>query len=498
MKKIVIFGDDARLKLKTGIDTVSNAVKLTIGPSGRNVVIGRPYQTPLITNDGATIAKEIVMDDEIEELGAQMVKQASKQSNDKAGDGTTTTTVILQSIVDNVYKKMSSKTLLDTSVDVMVLKREIDTACKLILSEIDKRKTKIKTKKDLQNIARISVENEELGDKIADMIWELGEDAVVNVEVSHGTEIDFEIFGGAKIIGGWASEYLCTDGKTAIHENPNILVTNHKIDDARQIQPIIKALGESGKKNLVIICDSYDKSILIPIVQTHTMTPFKILLVKSPNFNQIGYLKDIEELIGGKVINKEYGDQLEQTTIENLGTCSKLIASKDDTILMGTKKPSKSYVDKVKEEIKAVDSQFDKERLQKRLAFINSAVGVIKVGAESETEKEYLKLKVDDAVYATKVALEDGYVKGGGLILKEIAESMEENILTEAIKSPYNQINKNAGRTLEITEDIIDPAKVTKNAITNACSVAKIFITTEVAIADKNEKKKDQTLDDDE
>jgi len=495
MRKIVIFGEDARLKLKTGIDIVSNAVKLTIGPSGRNVIIGRPYQTPLITNDGATIAKEIILDDEIEELGAQMVKQASKQSNDKAGDGTTTTTVILQSIVENVYKRMSSKTLLDTSIDVMVLKHDIDTACSLILSEIDKRKTKIKTKKDLQNIARISVENESIGNKIADMIWELGEDAVVNVEVSHGTDIDFEIFGGAKINGGWASEYLCTDNKEAVHETPNILVTNNKIDDARQLQPIIKMLTDAGKKNLVVVCESYDKSILIPIVQTHTMTPFKILLVKSTNFNQAGYLLDVQELIGGKVVDKDRGEYIEQATLDSLGTCTKVISTKDDTIFMGTKKPSKSYVDQVKAEIKSVESQFDKDKLQKRLAFINSAVGVIKVGAESDTEKEYLKLKVDDAVYATKVALEDGYVKGGGLTLKEIADSMDENILTEAIKSPYNQINKNAGRVLEISDDIIDPAKVTKNAVMNACSVAKIFITIEVAITDKTEKKKDESLD---
>lgn len=495
MKKIIVFDKEAREKLKRGIDTASSLIALTIGPAGRNVLIGRPYQTPLISNDGYTVGLNTVLEDEVEELGAQMVKQVSKLANDKAGDGTTTTTVLLKSIVDVVYNKTSSKTLLDTQSNVMDIKREIEVACEKVIKSIESKKTIIKTKEDLVKIAIVSVESEEIGKNIAEMIWNLGEDALVTVETSLGRDIDYSIIDGAEIKSGWVSEYLCNNGREAVYEKPTILLTNHKIESPIEVSKAIKKAFDLGKNSLVIICDSFDKSVLNEIITTHLQTQFKLLLVKIPQFNQLEYLEDIQELIGGQVINKDIGMTFDDISHETFGTCGKIVSTKETTVLSGTKKPSKETIKKIKDSIKSTDSLFDKDKLQKRLAFLNSSIGVIRVGAESETDKEYLKLKIDDAVYATKAALEDGYVKGGGLCLKEIAEELEPNILTEALKAPYNQIQENAGGYLEIKDDVIDPAKITKNAVINSCSVAKIFITTGAVIADKNEKKKDQSLD---
>lgn len=494
MLKKISFSADARTKLKRGIDVVADAVSATIGPSGRNAIIGRPYQTPLITNDGVTIAREITLEDEIEQLGVEIVQQAAKLSNDKAGDGTTTTTVILKHLIDTVYEKLNQPTtLIQTEVDVMVIKREIEDACLKVLTELDKIKKPIKTKEDLIKAATISVESKDLGEKIAEMIWELGEDALVTVEMYQGSDIDFSITEGAEIKSGMVSPYFANNGEQAVYENPNILITNEKIEHTKQIQSIINQLNQNGSSNLIIICDAFEKNVLLPLVQTHMTTPFKFLLIKSPQFGQLEYLEDIALLTGTQVINKEKGMRLEDTLITQLGSCKKIVADKDKTLLIGIKKAPKELIKELK--AKKPESLFDKEKLQKRVAFLSSAMGMIRVGAESETEKEYLKLKIDDAVYATKAALEDGYVQGGGIALKTVAENIGDTILTKALNAPYTQIQKNAGGNLVIGEDIIDPVKVTKNAVQNACSVAKIFLTTEIAIADKREKKKDQSLD---
>ena len=425
MKKIIAFDKEAREKLKNGIDTAASLIALTIGPAGRNVLIGRPYQNPLISNDGYTVGLNTVLDDEIEELGAQMVKQVSKLANDKAGDGTTTTTVLLRAIVDAVYKKTSSKTLLDAQSNVMDIKRDIEKACAEVIKAIETKKSKIKSKEDLIKVATISAEDATIGKNIAEMVWELGEDALVNVETSFGLDIDYSIIAGAEIKSGWVSEYLCNNGKEAVYEKPTILITNHKIESPLQLKKAIEVCLSTGKNSLVIICDSFEKGILNDIITTHLQTSFKLLLIKIPQFNQIEYLNDIRELTGGVVINKDTGMTFADVSQETFGTCGKLVSTKETTLLSGTNKPSKEVIQKLKEDIKKAESLFDKEKLHKRLAFLNSSVGIIRVGAESEADKEYLKLKIDDAVYATKAALEDGYVKGGGLCLKEIAEELE-------------------------------------------------------------------------
>lgn len=477
MNKIVYYGIEARKKIKTGINKVANAVKVTLGPSGRNVILGRPYQFPYITNDGVSIAKEIQLDDEVEELGAQVIKQASKKADETAGDGTTTAIVLTQAIINDIFAYIDNPDRLDaTTTDTMKIKREIDIAKKEIISKLEKGAKKIKTKDDMKKVAFVSSESEEISDMVVDIYSKIGKDGVVVIEDSF-TGMSYSLSEGLEIEHGLLSPLFRTAEGVCEVENPVFFITNEPINDISQILPLAKV------KNLIVMSDNISNDVINALVRNKIAGGSVIIPAKIPYYGDRNRMEDICVALNAKFFEKGTF-KVEDLTPENLGSADKIIIKQDKTIIIGGKGNNQERIEIIKKNKPETD--FDKAQQEKRIAKLSDSMAIIKVGAETEIEREYIKHKIQDTVNAVKNSLRNGVVKGGGLALYEIDCS---NILSKAIKAPYNQIQENTGG-IEIGDDIIDPLFTVKTAIETACSIASLVITTEVAVAIKKEEDK--------
>lgn len=556
MAKQILFNEKARRALKSGIDKAADTVKVTLGPRGRNVALDKGYGSPTITNDGVSIAREISFKDKFENMGAEIVKEVAGKTNDIAGDGTTTSVVLLQAIVEEGMKSLSSGT------NAMALKVGIERATQDVVAELKKLAKKIQNDDEIRQVATVSAESEEIGKIIADTIAKVGKDGVVTVEESESFGIENEVVEGMQFDKGYLSHYMLTDTvrMEAVYKNALLLLTDKKISTIQQILPILEKVAASGKKELVIIADEVEGEALTTLVVNRLRGAFSVLAIKAPGYGdrKKEMLQDIATLTGGTVISEaETGTKFEDTTLDMLGKASKVVSKKDSTVIVGgagTKKAIEQRVAELRAQIKSTDAKFDKEKLEERLAKLTGGVAVVRVGAASETEMKYLKLKIEDAVNATKAAIEEGIVAGGGSALlraamnvrKNIEEKLakkkagkngatEENeftfdefgrgysIVLDACEKPIRQIiencgfgsesvileairkipNENAGLnavTMTPVEDmikkgIIDPLKVTRTALERSSSAAGIFLTTEAAIADEPEDKKSATPD---
>ena len=528
MSKIIKFNEEARKSLKRGVDTVADAVKITLGPRGRNVVLDKGYGGPTITNDGVSIAKEIVLKDKFENMGAEIIKEVATKTNDVAGDGTTTSVILMQAIVSEGMKHTSM------GVNSMQLRAGIEEATSEALKALKAISKPIKSRDEIRQVATISAESADIGKIIADTIDKVGKDGVVTVEESQSIGIDSEVVEGLEFDKGYVSAYMITNTERmeAEYADAPILITDKKISSIKEILPLLEKVAQSGKKELVIIAEDVDGEALTTLVVNKLRGGFNVLAVKAPGYGdrKKDLLADIAVTIGAKVVSEELGTKLENAEIAMLGRASKVIATKDRTIIVGGK-GKKTDIDarvaSIKKQKAASDAKFDVEKLDERIAKLSGGVAVIKVGAATETEMKYLKLKIEDAVNATKAAIEEGIVAGGGSALIRAAKKLMEKreaqtsneaklgyeIILKALEAPLKQIAINAGKddgsvivnkvmesieigagydamsdTIEkdmIAKGIIDPVKVTRTALENASSAAAILLTTEVAIAEE-------------
>ncbi|MDP3057457.1 MAG: chaperonin GroEL [bacterium] len=539
MAKQIKFGDEARSKIKAGIDKLADAVKVTLGPKGRNVVLDKSYGTPTITNDGVSIAKEIDLEDKFENIGAQLVKEVASKTNDVAGDGTTTATLLAQAIINEGMKFVSM------GVNPVGLRHGIEAATQAAVEELGKMKKKISTEAEMEQVATISAEDAVIGKKIAQVIKEVGHEAPITVEESQTFGIETKVVEGMQFDKGYISPYMITNAEKmeAEYRDPLILITDKKISAVSDILPLLEKIAKSGKKELVIIADEIDGEALATLVVNKLRGTFNTLAIKAPGFGdrRKEMLADIAVLTRGTVITEDLGLKLENAGLNELGSAAKIIATKDNTIIVGGK-GGKAEIDKrisqIKTEIAQNTSSFDKEKLQERLAKLTGGVAVIKVGAATEAELTYKKHKVEDALAATKAAVAEGIVSGGGTALLKASVAVRDrfsknkvnvpsqdiavefnagfNILLRALEEPLRQIVQNAGKeegpviadaikksklqndgynaiTNKIVPDmiaagIIDPVKVTRTALENAASMAAMFLTTEAVVTDIPEK----------
>ncbi|MBX4215726.1 chaperonin GroEL [Candidatus Parcubacteria bacterium] len=536
MAKRIIFNEEARSALARGVDKVADAVRITIGPRGRNVVLERGYGAPTITNDGVSIAKEIVLADKIENMGAEIVKEVATKTNDTAGDGTTTAVILTQAIVKEGLKQTAmGVNAMGVKLGILAAKDEVVKALKAMAKPI-------KTKEEIAQVATISAESEELGRIIADTINKVGKDGVVTVEESQSMTVETELALGMQFDKGYVSAYMITNPERmeAVAKDVPILITDKKISSVQEILPFLEKLAQSGKKELVIIADDVEGEALTTFVLNRLRGNFNILALKAPGYGdrKKEMLQDIAIVTGGNLVSEEVGMKLETAELNVLGRAAKVIATKDNTTIVGGK-GKKADIEKRVAELRKLrettDSKFDVEKLDERIGKLGKGVAIIKVGAATETEMKYLKLKVEDAVNATKAAIEEGIVQGGGSALIRAAEKLAGkklvptvasfakefevgvNILLKALEAPLKQIAVNAGRddgsviveevrrgkgnagydALKdamvadmIAEGIIDPVKVTRSGVENAASAGAILLTTDVAIADEPEKEK--------
>lgn len=468
--KVLSTGKEARTLVKKGIDLVANCVKTTLGSSGRNAILGRLSMNPMITNDGVTIAQYLESENEIEQLGVQLAQEVSRLTEISAGDGTTTATVLLQAIVDMGIVKIDDISLLK-KVNSIQLRVDIDKACKEIVAELEKMAKQITSRKDIYKVARIAVENDDLANLITEIFDTIGKDGIITVE--EGTfETTSEIVTGLQVDSGLLSPLFLDTGNELTIKKPKVLVFDGLFNNVSLILPLIKKLSYDKIGELVIFARDFSKEVIDIFIKAKITGDFIVIPIKATNPE--GYQeKDVASLLGTVICGKD------DSFIT--GTCDKIVIDKDKTLFIGGMKPNaQNRLDELKKELTKTTSEYDKNRLQRRISALSGGVAVIRVGAPSQSEREYLKAKLDDAVLATKYAMQEGVVAGGGLALKIIAEKFPKNILAECIKAPYNQIQENAGG-LEIGKDIIDPLRVTKSALINACSVAGMVITTEVA-----------------
>jgi chaperonin GroEL len=481
--KIIKTGLDAREALRTGINKVADCVKVTLGPSGKNAVISRPNITPIITNDGVSIARSIVLEDEIEEQGAMIVKEASTLADNNAGDGTTTTTVLLQAIINKVFDDIKEKTdIIGGNVDTIKIKKDIDVVCEEVVKRL---KSKAKKTKDIYNVAFVASEYKWIAEMVTNIFEKIGQDGYVTVE--EGNETRFEVFKGLEITSGFHSEYVINSAnRECILENPKILVTNKKFEDILSLAPMVEQAVKEDVGGLLVIAPDFSEEALKRFTTTTVKAGFHIVGVKLPTFDKNDVLLDISALTEATFLDKKLDKKVEY---KDLGGVSKVVISDTKTILIGGEGDTSKRIEDIKLKIKETQSEFDKDDLEKRLAFLSGGIANVKIFAKSESERTYFILKLEDTINAVKNAIKDGVVKGGGVTLKEIAEEMELNILTEALKRPYAQIQENAGGFLEIGDDIIDPVKTVVSAVESACSLAGLVLTTEVVIAEKNDKK---------
>lgn len=525
MAKILKFDEEARKKLEIGVNTLADAVKVTLGPRGRNVVLEKSYGSPLITNDGVSIAKEIELDDPFENMGAQLVKEVATKSNDVAGDGTTTATILAQAIVKEGLKMVSA------GANPMFLKKGIEKATKEVIKHLKDRAKKIQSNDEIAQVASVSAGDEEIGKLIAQAMEKVGETGVITVEEAKSLETTLEVVEGMQFDKGYVSPYMVTDTERMYAEldNPYILITDKKISNMKDILPILEETVQAGRP-VLIIADELEGEALTTLVINKLRGTLNVVAVKAPAFGdrRKAMLEDIAILTGGEVISDEKGMKLEETSIMQLGRAKKVKVTKDTTVIvdgMGASEDIKSRTASIKNQIELTTSDYDREKLQERLAKLSGGVAVIKVGAATETEMKDKKLRIEDALNATRAAVEEGIVPGGGTVLLEIVKEMEDyklegeegigvEIVKKALMAPLRQIAENAGvdgavvvekvRNMEkgygfnaatenyvnmMAEGIIDPAKVTRSAIQNAASVSALILTTEVLVATKKEPK---------
>ena len=527
MSKQILFSEEARRKLKAGVDKLANAVKVTIGPKGRNVVLDKGFGSPTITNDGVTIAKEIELEDRTENLGAEIVKEVAEKTNDAAGDGTTTAVVLAQSIIVEGLKNVTA------GANPLALKIGIEKGVNKIIEFLKNSSKKITSKEEMAQVATISAEDKDLGDLIAQVMEQVGKDGVITVEESKAFGIQKEIVKGLQFDKGYVSPYMITDGERmeAVFEDPYILVTDKKISSIQEILPVLEKIAQTGKKELVIIADEVEGEALATLVVNKLRGIFNTLAVKAPGFGdrRKEMLEDIALVTGAQVISEEVGLKLENIDLKQLGSARRVVATKENTTIVdgkGEKEKIDNRVKQIRKELSTVESEFDKEKLQERLAKLAGGVAVIKVGAATEVEQKAKQHKTEDALAATRAAVEEGVVAGGGTalikaisVLDELALTGDEltglNILRKALEAPIRQIAENAGvdgsvivqkvkenqasgfgfnaQTMEYQDlmqsGIVDPTKVVRSALQNAASAAAMFLTTESIVVEKEDDK---------
>ncbi len=537
MAKDIKYDEEARQAVKVGIDKVADAVKITIGPKGRNAILDKGYGAPTITNDGVTIAKEIELENKFENIGAELIKEVASKTNDVAGDGTTTSTVLTQAIIREGLKYVAM------GVNPVGIRHGIEEAGKEVVKELKANAKKIESKEEIAQVARISAEDPEVGNVIAEVMEKVGKDGVITVEESQTFGLSSDIVEGMQFDKGYISPYMITDTEKmkAEFEDPYILITDKKISSLNEILPVLEKITQTGKKDIVIIAEEVEGEALATLVINKLRGTFNALAIKAPGFGdrRKEMLDDIASVTGGKVITEDLGIKLENATIDMLGSARKIIATKDNTTIVdgkGDKQNIEKRISQIRKEIEASDSDFDKEKLQERLAKLSGGVAVLKVGAATESELTYKKHKVEDALAATKAAVEEGIVAGGGTALvkagvvvkskdiktpsQDMADEFDAGfkVLIRALEEPLRQIVQNAGKEEGavianlirnktelknngynaitnkpvddmIKEGIIDPVKVTRSALENAISVSAMLLTTEVAVTDLPEKK---------
>jgi chaperonin GroEL len=531
MSKIILFSEEARKSLKRGIDTVNDAVKITIGPRGRNVVLDKGYGGPTITNDGVTIAKEITLKDKFENMGAEIVKEVATKTNEVAGDGTTTSVILAGALIEGGFKKTTM------GVNAMGIRLGMEKALDDAVAELRKLAKEIKSDAEVKQVATISAESPEIGNIIANTIKKVGKDGVVTVEESQSFGVESEVVGGLQFDKGYISPYMITnaDRMEAEYRDVPILITDKKISTVKEILPLLEKLAQSGKKDLVIIAEDVDGEALTTFVLNKLRGGFNVLAVKAPGYGdrKKELLADIAIVVGADVVTDETGMKFESVELSVLGRANKVIATKDACTIVGgkgKKSEVESRIAQIKKQKENTKSKFDVEKLEERIAKLSGGVAVIRVGAATETEMKYLKLKIEDAVNATKAAIEEGIVAGGGTALVKVAKKLAQkhkeegkglvasefavgyHVVVQALLEPLRQIALNAGREdasviiekvshggsnsgYDALQDIyvddmfkagiIDPVKVTRSALQNAVSAAAILLTTEVAIADE-------------
>ena len=533
--KILIFDEDARRKLKSGIDQLANAVATTLGPKGRNVALDKKFGAPTVTHDGVTVAKDITLEDPFENMGAQLLAQAATKTNDIAGDGTTTSTVLAQAIVTEGLKLASA------GLNPMMVKRGLQAGTAAVVASIKAQAKKITTKEEIASVASISAADTEIGRLISEVMDKVGKDGVITVEESKGLAFETEYVDGMEFDRGYISPYFVTapESMEAVINDPYILIHDKKISAAADIVPLLEKLVQIGKRDLVIICEDVDGEALATLVLNKMRGMLNALAVKAPGFGdrRKAMLQDIAVLTGGTVITDELGRKLESTTVADLGRASKVVSTKDDTTVIdgkGAEKKIKGRIEEIKVEIDKSTSDYDKEKLQERLAKLSGGVAVIRVGAATEVELKEKKHRVEDALSATRAAVEEGIVPGGGVALLNAIPALDKvtmdhedaqagvKILRRALEAPIRKIASNAGQDGSVIIDsvrrhqaadkkhgknigydviteqyldmvsagIIDPAKVTRGALENAASIAAMILTTEALITDAPEEKK--------
>lgn len=526
MAKQVIYHEMARASLKRGVDKLADAVKITLGPYGRNVVLDKGFGSPIITNDGVTVAKEIELPDKLENVGTDLVKEVASKTNDVAGDGTTTATVLAQALVHEGLKVVSA------GHNPILIKRGMEKGLEALVAEIQKLSKPVSAREERAQVASISANDPEIGKLIAEAIDKVGPESPITVEESQSFGIQVDVVEGMQFDKGYISPYMITNSERmeAVFNDPYILITDKKISSLQEFLPLLEKIVQSGKKDIVIIAEDIEGEALATLVVNKLRGTFHALGIKAPGFGdrRKAMLEDMAILTGGKLISAEVGLKLENVELDMLGRADKVISDKEKTTIVGgrgTESEIKARIAQIRKEIEITDSSFDKEKLQERLAKLGKGVGVLKVGAATETELKEKKHRIEDALSATKAAIEEGIVVGGGValirankVLDDVKVNGEEeqvgiNILKKAIEAPLRQIAQNAGKDGSVIleevkkltgnmgynvitdrfEDlvqagIIDPAKVTRSALQNAVSIASLIITTEAVVADIPEK----------
>lgn len=523
MAKEIKFSEDARSKMLKGVDKLANTVKSTIGPKGRNVVLEQSYGSPTITNDGVTIAKAIDLEDHFENMGAKLVSEVASKTNDIAGDGTTTATVLTQAIVNEGMKNVTA------GANPVGIRRGIELATKAAVDALHEMSHTVESKSDIAQVASISSANEEVGKLIADAMEKVGNDGVITIEESKGIDTSLDVVEGMQFDRGYLSQYMVTDNDKmeADLDNPYILLTDKKISNIQEVLPLLQSIVQQGRP-LLIIADDVDGEALPTLVLNKIRGTFNVVAVKAPGFGdrRKAMLQDIATLTGATVITDDLGLQLKDTTVEQLGSAGKVTVTKENTTIVegaGDKDKIAERVEQIKKQISETTSDFDREKLQERLAKLSGGVAVIKVGAATETELKERKYRIEDALNATRAAVEEGFVPGGGTalvnVIGKVAALEEEgdvqtgiNIVKRALEEPVRQIAENAGLEGSVIVEklkeqkpgvgfnaatnewvdmveagIVDPTKVTRSALQNAASVSALLLTTEAVVADKSE-----------
>jgi chaperonin GroEL len=524
--KIISYDEDARRALERGMDMLANAVRITLGPKGRNVVLEKKWGAPTITNDGVSIAKEIELEDPLEKVGAELVKEVAKKTDDVAGDGTTTATVLAQAMVKEGLRNVAA------GANPMALKRGMERAVELIVESIKSQSKEVEEKEEIAHVGAISAADPEIGEQIAEAVDKVGKDGVITVEESNTFGMELELVEGMRFDKGYISPYFITDAERmeAVLEDAYILIVNSKISAVKDLLPVLEKVMQTGKP-LAVIAEDVEGEALATLVVNKIRGTFRSVAVKAPGFGdrRKAMLQDIAILAGGQVISEEVGLKLENTTLDLLGQARKFVVTKDDTTVVegaGKEGEIKGRINQIKGEIEKTDSDYDREKLQERLAKLSGGVAVIKVGAATEVELKEKKHRIEDAVQSTKAAVEEGVVPGGGVALLNAQAALDKTdlegdeatgaaIVRRALEEPLKQIAANAGleggviiekvralapghgldaATGEYVDmfkaGIIDPTKVTRSALQNAASIAALFLTTEAVVAEKPEKEK--------